>query len=117
MKVQQKDANKRYYFKELESSKIAEIFSRVVSKKGEVYLWRKGENKDKMEHFLVVGVHGQTLRLQIKGLLAQIGISAHVDQEVFFKICLDKKQYFSSARLYIDDQSADYCLDMTGYRL
>ena len=107
------DANKRYYFKKLESSQVFEIISRVVPEDAEVYLWCKGQTKEKMEHFLIVGVMGKTLSIRTQGFLAKLARSPNENREVLFKICLGKKQFFSNSLLYIGNDG-NYSLDMNG---
>ena len=109
----EKDANKRYYFKELMPSEVLDILSQVMPENAEVYLWRKGQTKEKMEHFQVVEVTGQTLNIRIKGFLAKLAKSFNENEEVFFKVCFGKKQFFSNALLYIGE-GGEYCLDLNG---
>ena len=107
----EKDANKKYYFRELEADQVSEFLSKLVPENGEVFLWRKGQTKDKMEHFHVVGLSGNVIQIKGKGLFANLAKSENENEEVFIKICFKKKQFFSSSYLYVGD-NGDYLLDI-----
>ena len=107
----EQDANKRYYFRELDPSQVSEVLSKLISESAEVFLWRKGQTKEKMEHFHVVGVGGNTIQIKGKGLFANLARSENENEEVFIKICLKTKQFFTNSYLYVGD-GGDYRLDI-----
>lgn len=112
MQNQSEDLKKRFYFKEVESSKVSEVLVQAVLEDARVYVWQKGQPKEQMEAYSIFSTQGTLLKLKSEGFFMKLKKSKNVDQNVLFKFIVKKNHYFSSSLFTFDKKSDLFLIDV-----
>lgn len=96
------DANKKFYFSEIPQDEKLSFLKRAVTDGLSLEVWRKGQDKDKIEKFKVRAFDEQSLKLSLDfdaSLIAKLAGSKNKDQDVLIKITFKSVILFSSSHL------------------
>ena len=106
------DANKKFYFDVMPDKDVTSFFQRAQEDAKTAEVWRKGQEKEKVEHFKVVSFDKSTRALRLKfqpsGLLGALKTSANLKKEVLLKISFDKIYLFTNTTLNYDPETDLY---------
>ncbi len=110
-----KDDNKKFYFTPLPAEERQEALITIFKKGDPLTLWKKNDDK-KVESFKILALKDQTLTLEkqsstfLEKLTSKEFPFAQKGELVLFKTPLHRFQYFSSGRLWFNENENHYVL-------
>ena len=102
------DENKRFYFNKLQDKEEETFFSEVAKRKGDIFILRRGAEKEKVEHYSIVFVNEKKIMMERTGLILKFARSKSEGKNVIVKIPLDEELYLSSSVLNFDKNTRLY---------
>ncbi|EQC46021.1 PilZ domain-containing protein [Bacteriovorax sp. Seq25_V] len=105
------DANKKYYFTQIDQEEVKSFLSKAVKDKQVAAIWQKGQDKDAVEEFEILGFDEVSMRLDLgfkASLLAKITGSKNKDSEILLKITFGSLYIFTTSILKFDKEKDYY---------
>ncbi len=106
------DANKKFYFDVLPDHDITSFFNKAAEENKSAEVWKKGQDKEKVENFKVMSFDEDTralrLKFQTSGLLGALKSSRNIGNDVLFKIPFDNIYLFTNTNLSYDPEQDQY---------
>mgnify|MGYP000651617420 CR=1 FL=1 len=109
------DANKKFYFSEIPQDERLSFLKRAVTDELSLEVWRKGQDKNKIEKFKVKSLSEDNLELTLDfeaSLIAKLAGSKNKDKEVLIKITFKSVILFSSSFLTFSAEEELYKLNI-----
>ena len=106
------DANKKFYFDVISDHDVTSFFTKAAEDNKSAEVWKKGQDKEKVENFKVISFDEDTralrLRFQTSGLLGALKSSQNIGKDVLFKIPFDNIYLFTNTNMSYDPEQDHY---------
>jgi len=105
------DANKKYYFTQIDQDEAKSFLAKAVKDKQVAAIWQKGQDKDSVEEFEILSFEPAQMKLELNfkaNLLAKIAGSKNRDAEVLVKITFGSLYIFTNSTLIFNKEKDNY---------
>jgi hypothetical protein len=116
-----KNSNQKYYFSVAPEDERTSFFEKAASESLMVEIWQKGQEKDQVEEFDILGFNTEEKKLSLKfkgGLLSKLTGSKNKDKNILLKISFHSIYIFTSSKLIHnkDEDTYEVVVDQDIYK-